>query len=361
MNLMLPVLGPFSVLELGILATNVLLLLFARPIFVTLGHSQFDDKPVRRAMMVFRAINVAIILSIVLYRFLLPISVGSLVIKLVGILILYYLSYLGFFITNYFLRLRFGRVYEIDGKQVVSDTYNTRALAVLTAILFVIIALIATVQVLGFESLLKAGGVIGFVGVMLALTQASWAPDIISGLIVLNSKLVEEGDVIALRCDGEAMVATVYKTKMFHTEILNVVNNHRVMIRNSRLRDLTIQNLSKFASAKGLREVLSFNIGYEHSPAEVRAMFDDVLRACEESGIESQHGIDVRMQEAGDYAVSWRLFYYTKNVRDLLPLRNQVTEKVLEAAAEHNISLSTPMLHVAESRSLGAPSPSAAE
>jgi len=60
---------------------------------------------------------------------------------------------------------------------------------------------------------------------------------------------------------------------MFHTEILNLVNNHRVMLKNARLREFTIQNLSKFASAKGLREQLSFKIGYDISPEKVRKMF----------------------------------------------------------------------------------------
>jgi len=99
-------------------------------------------------------------------------------------------------------------------------------------------------------------GAIGFIGVMIALTQAAWAPDIISGLIILNSNVFEQDDIIEISIEGRTIVATVFRTKVFHTEILDLVNNHRIMMRNVKIRDTVIHNLTKFASAKGLREIM---------------------------------------------------------------------------------------------------------
>lgn len=72
---------------------------------------------------------------------------------------------------------------------------------------------------------------------LLALTQGAWAPDIISGLVILNSKMLQERDVIKLSDSNETFLGIVYCTRAFHTELLNVVDNHRVMISNSRMRD----------------------------------------------------------------------------------------------------------------------------
>jgi len=109
-----------------------------------------------------------------------------------------------------------GKQWETDSGIRLSETYNSHGLVVF-----------------------------GFVGEMLTLTQAAWAPDIISGLIILNSKMVEEGDILQIRQDGKQVYANVYKTKMLHTELLDISNNHRMMIKNSQLRALFLQNLSK--------------------------------------------------------------------------------------------------------------------
>ena len=69
-----------------------------------------------------------------------------------------------------------------------------------------VMGLIACVRILGFDSLLEAGGLLGVMGVFLALTQASWAPDIISGLVILNSRMVEEGDVLQLGDDESPLI-----------------------------------------------------------------------------------------------------------------------------------------------------------
>ena len=154
--------------------------------------------------------------------------------------------------------------------------------------------------------MLQAGGVLGFVGVMLALTQAAWAPDIISGLIILNSNMVEEGDILQITHEGKKIHASVYKTKMMHTELLDISNNHRMMIKNTQLRALFLQNLSKFASAKGLREKLTFNIGYDVSPKDVGSFFEKVetlLQAEYDEYYESQHPIEVVIEDIGDHAV----------------------------------------------------------
>ncbi|MFK5891956.1 MAG: mechanosensitive ion channel family protein [Pseudomonadota bacterium] len=195
--------------------------------------------------------------------------------------------------------------------------------------------------------MLHAGGAIGIVGVFLALTQNAWAPDIISGLIFLHSRMIEEGDVIELNDNG-VFIGVVFKTKIFHTEVLNLVNNHRVMFKNSRLRDFTIQNSSKFASAKGLREKLTFNIDYDVSPEKVKKIF---LLVREKIGVDSQLSLsddepfEVGITNVGDHAVEWSVYYYVKDLKSLIKIRQQMRECVLVTANELGISLATPITY----------------
>lgn len=231
---------------------------------------------------------------------------------------------------------------------MVSVSYNSRALNLLSAIFFSIAALISVVQIFDFESLLEAGGVIGFVGIFLALTQAAWAPDIISGLIILNSRLVEEGDVIEVEADKGDIVGVVFKTKMFHTEILDLVSNHRLMIKNARLREYTIHNLSKFASARGLRDMVTFNIGYEVEPDDVRAMFLHAFETAKEDddvAIREQYPLEIHIADTGDHAIEWVVYYYLKEIKQLVATRQRFREVVLTEANKYGISLATPLRH----------------
>ena len=344
-QILIDTLSGFSMTNKVLLLVNVLLLLFSRQIVRRISPSETKGEKQVRLLHIFRAANLLVLLFILFFKFFLPLAVHFWITRVLAALLVGYLGYLGFHIVNYMIKKRFGHEREISGKMVLAETYNSRALSMIAAVFVFIVVLIAVVRIFGFDSLLEAGGVIGFIGVLLALTQSAWAPDIISGLIILNSKLVEEGDVIEF-ADSGSITGVVFKTKVFHTEILNLVNNHRIMIQNFRLRQQTIHNLSKFASARGLREALQFNIGYDVEQTRVQAMFHAAFEEAARNvdiRIEAQSGLEVRAADAGDFAVRWSVFYYTKNVKHLLRTRQLFLGLILKQAREKGIVLATPV------------------
>lgn len=270
-----------------------------------------------------------------------------------------YLGYLSHYIILHFVHKRYGRKREVEGKVYHTETYQTRLMSIFSAVIIFILVLVASLNILHLNSLLEAGGVVGIIGVFLALTQSAWAPDIFSGLIILNSRMLEEGDVIEMG-GLTGMIAVVYKTKVFHTELLNLINNHRVMMKNSRLREEIIYNLSKFASAKGLREKLLFNISYEEDPERVREMFNLAYTHAEESGeinIEYQYPLEIGIEETADDAVQWAIYYYIKDVRGLVKIRMALREMILKQSAEMGVSLATPRLLALQSEQKGPNNP----
>ena len=330
-----------------LLAINLLLIFFAPFLVTRLSDNDLPDGALDFRINVIRGLNVLVIGMLGHFRFYSEGQSGqSIGIKLLSILIIIYLSYLSIHLIGRFVRMRFGRPVQSSGSGPrIADTYASRALSIFISVFISIMALISIVRLAGFSSLLEAGGVIGFIGVFLALTQGAWAPDIISGLIILNSKMFKERDVIKLTNGDEDMLAIVYRTLAFHTELLNLVDNHRVMIKNSKIRDHTIHNLSRFASARGLRETLLFKIGYDVSSVQVRAMFESAFLAAVEDTdihIEEQHPLEVRLKDAGDHAIEWSVHYYTKDEMALIKTRQLFREKILEASIASGISLSTP-------------------
>ncbi|MEE9448257.1 MAG: mechanosensitive ion channel family protein [Arenicellales bacterium] len=348
MPLNLDFLNNIDALTWGVIVINLLLILFAKPL-VSLVFSDSDQASrSNRRLHIFRALNLLIIAAFGYYQFFKSDEQRALGLNILAIVVILYLAYLLGHLANYFILRRYGKTKEINGKTRKVETYNARILTLFSQVFIFIMALISIIRVLGFNSLLEAGGVIGVIGVFLALTQATWAPDIFSGLIILNSDMLEEGDVIELR-GSEAIYGVVYKTKVFHTEVLNLFNNHRIMIRNALLRDQIIHNLSKFASAKGLRERLTFNIGYDASPAAVEKMLTTAWQTAIEQnipGIQAQHEVEVGILNTGDHAVEWAVFYHTKHIEQLRLTRMALNRVFLKTAREHDISLATPLTHV---------------
>lgn len=335
--------GRFSAPEIALLCLNICLLLAAPVIVRRLSAPPIATSSPQARLRIFRLLNLLPITLLIGANLVFPEASEVPLLRWIAVLLVLYLSHLGFHITVWIIRARFCKQRSVGDEIHLVETYNSRMLILLAAALFSIIAVLASIQLLQFNSLLQAGGVLGFIGVMLALTQASWAPDLISGLIVLNSRMIEEGDVIQI--ESPLLVAMVFKTKMFHTELINLANDHRIMVRNHQLRNRDLHNLSKFASPRGLRECLLFNIGYEISPSQVRALFDDAWARAQRQipgVLELQHPPQIRLMETGDHALTWGWFYHTRSVRSVLSTRQSLRELALAASVDHGISLATP-------------------
>lgn len=336
----------FTKIDLFTIVASSVLFFAAQPICQWLNNNDDDGLSTRVSMM--RALNFLIVAAVLINSFLLHnvLPDADLPAKITQALMVIYFIVLITQVVNFFVRQRFGKVRNSNNKVSISDTYSSRGLSLFVATIMSIVAIVSCLRILGLNSLLEAGGALGIIGIFLAMTQASWAPDVISGLIILNSRLCEEGDVIQFNMDGSKVVASIFKTKLFHTECLDLANNHRLMIRNAKLRDHGLQNLSRFASAKGLRECMLFNIDYEHSQEQVTAMMQRAFAEIDKAeGVrEEQYEPEIFVHDTGDYAVTWAVYYYIKDIKRLLRTKQIFRSYVLAEAERSNISLSTPIL-----------------
>lgn len=333
-----------SQFDLIAIAISLVLAVATKPIIHWLNHGSNDNNSQTR-IFIMRVLNILIILAIILKTVFTSTFESTWLVRIVQVLITIYFAVLTTQIAYYFLLKRFGRARSTD-QMGFADTYSSRALGLFFGVFIAIIAAIIVLKIIGLDSWLETGGVLGIIGIFLAMTQSSWAPDLVAGLIILNSKRCDEGDIVQIFDHDKTIVAQVFKTKFFHTELLDLANNHRLMVRNVALRDMILHNLSRFASAKGLRECLCFNIGYEHLEKDVTAMF---LRAFEK--FDSEHELreeqfapEVRVLETGDYAVQWGVFYYIKDVKNILLTRQAIRSCILAESLNSDISLATPVL-----------------
>ena len=63
---------------------------------------------------------------------------------------------------------------------------------------------------------------------------------------------------------------------------------------------------------------------------------------------EEQFEVEIQVYETGDYAVTCSIFYFTKDIKNILNFRQYVKKIILKTSKKKEISLATPVLQDAE-------------
>lgn len=265
------------------------------------------------------------------------------------------------------MRRRFGKKREVDNKDHYLDTYSSRLANIFCIVGLTLFSIYCLIKIWELDSLLETTGFFGLVFAFLAFTNAIWAPDIYYGMVILNSEIIDDGDTI--RLNGDLYI--INRVTFVYTILLNLAENNRTLIRNSKLLLDKIENLTRLASSDGLREKLVYKVGYppiETLPPEERERaldeflkrIDKMFAAIEKAGQHSTLQINSKqpfkwfLSRTGDYALEFTLVYslkplpvtrIAKNIRQHIEgTRYAINELVYRQSIFHNVNLSTPIV-----------------
>jgi uncharacterized membrane protein YkgB len=340
---------------------NVLLFVFAAPIVKLISGGHTNDKQVS----ILRAINVAFFLLHLLDLAFVYFNTDyqNVFANAAWTLVIIYFALIFYNISGYFIRKKFGASKEVDENTVYFDSYSSRMISVLLTIVITMIAIMLIIKLWGLDSLLETTGIFGVIIAFLALTNTIWAPDLYYGLVILNSNMLEDGDVVTFG-DEEERIYIINKVNFVYTILLDVTNNHRIMIRNAKMIDMRINNLSKKASVEGLRMTHSYKIGYpdikENEYEAFRKKIDAMFKTTEHEAnkddailVNEKVPFSWYLKETGDHALEYILIYHiaslpttrsTKTIRRyLFSTPRVINELVYKASLEQHIDLSTPI------------------
>ncbi len=293
-------------------------------------------------------------------------------------LIVVYISAFVYNAISLVSRKKFGREKEMDKKIVYIDTYNSRLVDIFTITIIIFVAVYLIIKAWGLSSMLETTGLLGLIVAFLALTNSIWAPDPYYCMVILSSDMIEDGDVVHI--EGMPDDYIISRVTFIYTLLFNTRTNTKTLIRNSKLIEQHIDNLSKKASTDGLRHTLTFKIGYpqidgtldikSHQPSAMREflkqvdeMFKNVAeRAKEDDLVKTNPNLEIEwmMTETGDYALEFTLAYFldslpktklTRNVRKhIVCTRNRLLRLCYESSVEQGLSLATPDLIILENQ-----------
>ena len=351
-----------------IFAFNFLLLFFAKPIINRIDPEQDH----RVALRLFITINILFLVLHVFDILLMAVNIDyqNLFIKLANTALCFYVGILGFKIGNVFFRRRFGKTKSIEGKTIYLDSYSSRVVELIFLVVIFLFSTYTVIKIWEMDSLLETTGIFGISIGFMALTSSVWAPDIMSGLIILNTNILEDGDVVVI--DGYDDEYIIHKVSFIYAILYDIHNNHRTFIRNKRFIESKIDNLSRIASTDGIRKSITYKIAYPDLSSKNKKARIDVLHVfyqqvdklfatantmaneIKELPIKKHKPFEWFLTNTGDYALEYTLFIYLEAVpttkmtslarKHLWSSLYTINRIVLEAAAINELELKTPDL-----------------
>ncbi len=355
-------------LHLTVFLLNIGLLVCARPIVRLID----PDKENETKVSIFRALNILVlILHAIDLTFLgLNKSYEHYFIRVGLSLMTVYGGLFAYSLCCYLSRKRFGIEKSLDGTTMYLDSYSSRLVDIILLMVIVLTTIYTLIKIWGADSMLETTGIFGIVFAFLAFTSSIWAPDIISGLIILNTEMLVDGDVVLV--DGHPDEYVISKVTLIYVILYDVRNNHRTLIRNNQFIRNKIDNLSRIASTDGIRQALKYKIGYptfEGQSKEERSkqlmaftsrvdrMFTQAQKASKEKPditVNSSRGFEWAMTNAGDFALEYTLWIYLERIpntkvtakirKHLMGSVYKVNEAVYAASISEGLDLSTPAL-----------------
>ena len=344
---------------------NIALFLLARPLLNLIAPDQNNESKIK----IFRALNILVLLLHILDLVLSGTSSNyrHYFINLGYSLMIIYAGMIAYSFLGTLSKKRFGRERMVDQKKVYSETYSTRLVNLILLVIIVVTTIYGLILIWGANSLLETTGIFGILLGFLAFTSSVWAPDIISGLIILNSESIEDGDVVVI--EGHANEYVISRVTLIYVILYDIRNNHRTLMRNSLFTSHRVDNLSRVASTKGVRQGLVYKIGYpkfsgsKNDRATQLAEFKETInqlflgaeKSCKENDdikINENAPFEWALTNAGDFALEYTLWIYLERIpntkitttlrRHLMGTIYKVNEAVYTSSILENVDLSTP-------------------
>jgi len=348
-----------------IFALNIALFILAKPLLNLIAPGDDNSSKIK----IFRALNILVLLLHFLDLILTSANTDyrNYFLNLGYSLMIIYAGMLAYSFLGSISKKRFGRERMLDNKTVYSETYSTRLVNLVLLVLIALTVIYALIMIWEADSLLETTGIFGIIMAFLAFTSSVWAPDIISGLIILNSQSLEDGDVVVI--DGHKNEYVISRVTLIYVILYDIRNNHRTLMRNSLFTGQRVDNLSRVASTNGVRQALLYKIGYPqftgHSgnrAEQLKAfrdsiddMFNRTFEACKEREdvkINEAKAFEWALTNAGDYALEYTLWIYLERIpntkitsrlrQHLMGTIYKVNEEVYTASILEDIDLSTP-------------------
>ena len=178
-------------------------------------------------------------------------------------------------------------------------------------------------------------GVSLFIGIVFSLGSSSAVSNIIAGYMLTYRRALKTGDRVKI---GNA-VGEVIATRLQVTH-LRSIKNEEIIIPNSQIMAGEVLNYTSLSRTRGLILHTEVGIGYEVPWRQVEAML--VTAAGRTAGLCLEPRPFVLEKALGDFAVTYELNVYCRDVQAMPQLYAELHRNILDLFNEYGVQIMTP-------------------
>lgn len=257
--------------------------------------------------------------------------------------------------------------YKDDDKVVekISTKISTKTTKIIDVIIFITILVFSIsliIPLIGdLSSYLKNSYILVVVGFIFVYALQSVYPNLYGAFLVIKNEHIDKGDFIRIK--EKNIKGRVVDVDWFQIKLKDHVRKTIITIPASFFHQYMVENLSKFESPFGKKEVLDYVLDiklYESDKGDrLRLVFQQILDYMDASIDHvykgDEHSIWFTPDDDGIKITIW---YYVKDIEREEKVKLDVEEYVLYYCTEHNIDLRTPkLLDIVSAKSLNSKFP----
>lgn len=264
---------------------------------------------------------------------------------------LFILTIVSLFIQRQILVI-YGEEVEVSGQKYFKKWYTASLFSLFVNFVSVLIGIFLCIEVFQLDSFIQIGWLWAGILAFMWFTAPVWAIDMIAGIILLQSKNYETGNVIYIH--GMDKAVWIKSISLTEVKCIDLKTSNPIIFRPSKFRDLTIKNLSQWIvwkTSKILREI-SLKVDYSIPKKSLESLlyeaFDtlqvDLLSPDTTNYFWDDPYRELIVQSFWDYGVEYTFFYTITSPFYVHKAQKILQEYFLKAQQEKGIYFSTPDL-----------------
>lgn len=262
------------------------------------------------------------------------------------------LLYMISLLLNRMILIHYGKEVEVSWQKYFKKWYEVNLFSLTINIIAFIIGVFLCIKIFELDTLVEIWGLWAWILAFMWFTAPVWALDMIAGIIILQSKNFETGEVFFIY--EQDIYVWIKSISLTEVKCIDLRTWNPIMFRPSAFRNLALKNLSQWITGRSQKITREITIKVDYK-VDFEAMKDLCYEAFDSMQVEllspettnyfweSPYRV-LEISSFWDYAVEYKLFYTVTSAFYIFRAERLLNEYLLRTQKEKNIYFSTPDL-----------------